>query len=65
MLKNLILSLGMYLLKTKMHAAESRIRKMESVNYLDLQGRKELAQMKKMLAHLHEQEAALHFSLSL
>jgi hypothetical protein len=48
-----------------MHAIESRIKKMESVSYLDLQGRKELAQMKKTLALLHDQEAAFHFSLSL
>jgi hypothetical protein len=48
-----------------MHSVESRIRKMESASYLDLQGRKEVAQMKKMLAHLHEQEAALHFSFSI
>jgi hypothetical protein len=45
-----------------MHAIESRIRKMESRNYLDLQGRKEVAVMKRTLAHLHEQEAALYFS---
>jgi hypothetical protein len=48
-----------------MHAIESRIKKMESQDYLDLQGRKELAQLKKMLVHLHDQEAALHFSLSI
>ena len=65
MLRNLILPLGIYRLKTKMHAIESRINKMESQDYLDLQGRMELAQMKKMLAHLHDQEAALHFSLSI
>ena len=65
MLRNLILPLGVYRLRTKMHAIESRIRKMESLNYLDLQGRKELAQMKKTLAHLHEQEAAFYFSLSM
>ena len=65
MLKNLILPLSIYLVKIKMHAIESRIKKMESLNYLDLQGRKEVAQMKKMLANLHEQEAALNFSLSL
>ncbi len=38
---------------------------MESLNYLDLKGRKDVAVMKKMLAHLHDQEAALHFSLSM
>jgi hypothetical protein len=65
MLRNLILPLGLYRLRSKMHSVESRIKKLESVSYLDLQGRKELAQMKKMLAHLHEQEAALHFSLSI
>jgi len=65
MLRALILPLGIYRLKTKMHAIESRIKKMESLDYLDLQGRKELAQMKKMLVHLHDQEAALHFSLSI
>jgi len=48
-----------------MHAIEFRIKKLESLNYLDLNGRKEIVQMKKMLAHLHDQEAALHFSLSL
>jgi hypothetical protein len=48
-----------------MHAIEFRIKKMESLNYLDLQGRKEVAQMKKMLANLHEQETALNFPLSL
>ncbi|HUS03287.1 MAG TPA: hypothetical protein VMY77_16220 [Chitinophagaceae bacterium] len=65
MLRNLILPLGIYRLRTKMHAIESRIKKMESLSYLDLQGRKEVAQMKKTLALLHEQEAAFHFSLSL
>jgi len=65
MLKNLILPFSIYRLRIKMHAIESRIRKMESLNYLDLQGRKEVCQMRKMLANLHEQEAALHFSLSL
>ena len=65
MLKNLILPFSIYRLKVKMHAIESRIKKMESLNYLDLQGRKEVCQMKKMLTNLHEQEAALHFSLSL
>jgi hypothetical protein len=65
MLRNLILPLGIYRLKTKMHAIESRIKKMESQDYLNLHGRKELAQLKKMLAHLHDQEAALHFSLSI
>lgn len=64
MLRNLILPLGIYHLRTKMHAIESRIRKMESRNYLDLQGRKELAGMKRNLVHLHDQEAALQFSLS-
>ena len=65
MLKNLILPLSIYLVKIKIHAIEFRIKKMESLNYLDLQGRKEVAQMKKMLANLHEQETALNFSLSL
>jgi hypothetical protein len=62
MLRTLILPLGIYRLRTKMHAIESRIRKMESRKYLDLQGRKEVAVMKRTLAHLHEQEAALYFS---
>lgn len=48
-----------------MHSLEFRIKKMESQNYLDLQGRKDVAGMKKMVAHLHDQEAALHFSLSM
>lgn len=65
MLKNLILPFSIYRLKVKMHAIESRIQKLESLNYLDLQGRIEVSQMKKMMVHLHEQEAALHFSLSL
>lgn len=64
MLRNLILPLGIYRLKSKMHIVESRIKKMETMNYLDLTGRMELDQMRKMLAHLHDQEAALHFSLS-
>ena len=64
MLKNLILPVCIYLLKVEMHAVESRIKKMETSNYLDLNGRKYLVQMKKKLAHLHEQETALHFSLS-
>lgn len=38
---------------------------MESQIYLDLQGRIEVAQLKKIVAQLHEQETALHFSLSL
>ena len=65
MLKNLILPFSIYRLKVKMHSIESRIKKMESLDYLDLQGRKEVSQMKKMLAQLHEQEASLHFSLSM
>lgn len=65
MLRNLILPLGIYRLKSKMHIVESRIKKLETMNYLDLKGRMELDQMRKMLAHLHDQEAALHFSLSL
>jgi hypothetical protein len=65
MLRNLILPLSIYRLKVKMHAIESRIKKMESLNYLDLQGRIEVSQMKKMLVSLHDQEAALHFSLSI
>ncbi|MDB5200185.1 MAG: hypothetical protein JWO92_2148 [Chitinophagaceae bacterium] len=65
MLKSLILPLSIYRLKIKMHSIESRIKKMESLNYLDLQGRIEITQMKKMLANLHDQEAALHFSLSM
>lgn len=65
MLRNLILPLGIYRLKSKMHTLEFRIQKMESRNYLDLQGRIDVAEMKKMLAHLHEQEAALHFSFSM
>lgn len=65
MLKNLILPLSIYRLKVKMHAIEYRIQKMESLNYLDLQGRIEVAQMKKMLSNLHEEETALHFSLSM
>jgi hypothetical protein len=64
MLKNLILPLSIYLLKVKMHAVESRIKKMETLNYLGLNGRKEVMLMKKKLSHLHEQETALHFSLS-
>lgn len=65
MLRNLILPLGIYRLKTKMHPIESRIKKIECRDYIDLESRMELAQMKKMLAHLHDQEAALHFSLSI
>ena len=65
MLRSLILPLGIYRLRTKMHAIESRIKKMESRNYLDLQGRKDLSLLKKTLAHLHDQEAALHFSFSI
>ncbi|MDB5223577.1 MAG: hypothetical protein JWN83_2244 [Chitinophagaceae bacterium] len=65
MLKSLILPLSIYRLKIKMHSIESRIKKMESLNYLDLQGRIEITQMKKMLVNLHDQEAALHFSLSM
>ena len=65
MLKNLILPLSIYRLKIKMHAIEARIKKMESLKYLDLQGRIEVAQLKKMMVSLHEQEAALHFSLSI
>lgn len=65
MLKNLILPLSIYRLQTKMHTIESRVKKMESRRYLDLQGRKEVAQMKKVLSELHEQEAALHFTLSM
>jgi hypothetical protein len=38
---------------------------MESLNYLDLQGRKNVAGMKKKLAYLHDRETALHFSLSM
>ena len=48
-----------------MHNKESRVKKMESRRYLDLQGRKEVAQMKKVLSELHELEAALHFTLSM
>ncbi len=65
MLKILILPIGIYWLQTKMHTLELRIKKMESLNYLDLKGRKDVAQLKKMLAHLHEQETALHFSFSM
>jgi hypothetical protein len=65
MLRNLILPIAVYSLRSKMHSIELRIKKLESRNYLDLNGRKEVMQMKKMLAHLHEQETALHFSLSL
>lgn len=65
MLRNLILPIAVYRLKSKMHSVEFRIKKLESLNYLDLNGRKEIGQLKKMLAHLHDQEAALHFSLSL
>lgn len=65
MLKNLILPFSIYRLKIKMHAIEARIKKMESLKYLDLQGRIEVAQLKKMMVSLHEQEAALHFSLSI
>ena len=65
MLRNLILPISIYRLQIKMHSLEFRIKKMESQNYLDLQGRKDVAGMKKMVAHLHDQEAALHFSLSM
>ncbi|MEO7294451.1 MAG: hypothetical protein ABIW34_15185 [Ginsengibacter sp.] len=65
MLRNLILPISIYRLQTKMHSLEFRIKKMESLNYLDLKGRKDVAVMKKMLAHLHDQEAALHFSFSM
>ena len=65
MLRNLILPIAVYTLRSKMHTIEVRIKKLESRDYLDLNGRKEVVQMRKMLAHLHDQEAALHFSLSL
>jgi hypothetical protein len=65
MLRSLILPISIYRLQTKMHTLEIRIKKMESRNYLDLQGRKDVAQMKKMLCHLHDQESALHFSFSM
>ena len=65
MLRVLILPISIYLVKVKMHSIESRISKMESRSYLDLTARKELGQMKKILGHLHDQEAALHFSVSL
>lgn len=65
MLKNLLLPIIIYQLKVKMHSVESRIKKMESFTYLNLKSRKDLAQMKKMVADLHEQETALHFTLSM
>ena len=65
MLKNLLLPIIIYQLKVKMHSVESRIKKMESLTYLNLKSRKDLAQMKKMVAELHEQETALHFTLSM
>lgn len=65
MLKILILPFSIYRLRAKMHAIEGRIKKMESLNYLDLKGRLEVSHLKKTLVQLHEQEAALHFSLSM
>ena len=65
MLRILILPVSIYLVKAKMHAIETRIKRMESLQYLNLEGRIEVARLKKILAHLHDQEAALHFSLSL
>lgn len=65
MLRILILPISIYLVKVKMHSIESRIRKMETRTYLDLSARKELGHMKKILGQLHDQEAALHFSMSL
>ncbi len=60
MLKNLLLSLSIYRLKAKMQMLQTQIKKMESINYLTLQKRIDIAQMKKMLSNLHEQEAELH-----
>lgn len=60
MLKILILPLGIYRLKLKMHLLQSQIKKMEAADYLNLQKRMELAQMKKMLINLHEHEVELH-----
>ena len=65
MLRILILPISIYLIKVKMHSIESRIKKMETRTYLDLSARKELGNMKKILGQLHDQEAALHFSISL
>ena len=65
MLRILILPLSIYLVKVKMHAIESRIKRMESLQYLNLEGRIEVSRLKKILTQLHDQEAALHFSLSL
>ena len=60
MLRNLILPLSIYRLKLKMHFLHSQIKKMEAADYLNLQKRMELAQMKKMLVILHEHEVELH-----
>lgn len=65
MLRILILPLSIYLIKVKMHSIESQIKRLESQNYLNLNVRIEVANMKKILAHLHEQETALHYSVSL
>ena len=61
MLKNLILPLHIYRVRAKMHVLQSQIKKMESAKYLNLQARIEVAQLKKMLIKLQEQETALHF----
>ncbi|MDQ6757905.1 MAG: hypothetical protein M3004_13315 [Bacteroidota bacterium] len=60
MLKNLILPFSIYRLKVKMLMLQSQVKKMESSKYLNLSNRIELAQMKKMLINLHEQEDSLH-----
>jgi hypothetical protein len=65
MLRILILPVSIYLVKVKMHAIESRIKRMETQQYLNLEGRIEVGRLKKILTHLQDQEAALHFSLSL
>ena len=64
MLKDLILPFSIYRLKLKLNAVQSRIKKLETVKYLDLEHRKELSQLKKMQSELHEHETAIYFHLS-
>ena len=60
MFKNLVLPFSILRLKVRMRLLQMQIRKMESVQYLNLQERKHLAFIKKILNITQEKEAALH-----
>ena len=62
MLKNLLHPFGIYRLNAKMQMLQSRIKRIESRKYINLQTRMELSHLKKMLMSLDEQELAIHRS---